>query len=130
MAGEADVLSVLPLPVYLPRVIDKTRMEFLETGSSDKLERGMYDIFQPSAENPGLNRPLSIEDLVIVPCLAVNKERFRLGRGGGYYDRMRDSLQKARTVALIPSELAELDFPGEAHDLQIDVLITEKGILS
>ena len=115
-------------PYYLPRTLPGKQMAFHLTRAGDALEAGPYGILQPSAENPQFEMPAGREDLVIVPSLAVNKEGCRLGRGGGYYDRARDQLVRAKIVSVLPDALAGLDFPGESHDLKVTTVITESGI--
>lgn len=128
LPAELNVLPALKFPVYLPRTTSDTEMDFLKAESLASLVPGRFGILEPPAENPCLPSPPGPEDFVIVPTLAVNKERFRLGKGGGYYDRQRQLLQGAVKSAAIPFELMEMQFESLAHDMQIDVLITERGV--
>ncbi|TFV62656.1 5-formyltetrahydrofolate cyclo-ligase, partial [Blastococcus sp. CT_GayMR20] len=67
-------------------------------------------------------------DAVVVPALAVDHFGFRLGRGGGYYDR---ALVHARpdavlvTVVFDEERFAEL--PREAHDRPVGAVVTPSG---
>ncbi len=126
-AQEPDVLSVLREGAYLPRILEGSAMEF-RLARPEELTPGKFGILQPPAENPRFVPPAGPNDLVIVPALAVNKEGCRLGRGGGYYDRMREVLQGARVVAVLPDSLAGMDFPSEDHDLRVTTVVTETGI--
>lgn len=72
-----------------------------------------------------VNNPVneSIIDLVLVPALAVDKENYRLGYGGGYYDRFLQKLN-VKTIVCIPKELIlESVFP-EIHDIKIDKILS------
>lgn len=129
MPGEFDVLQALQFPLYLPRTGANRQMEFLKTQSIASLLPGRFGIMEPGPENPVLPRELGPEDFVIVPTLAVNKERFRLGKGGGYYDRQRSMLQAAVKAAVIPFELTRMPFESLEYDMQIDLVITERGVL-
>ena len=64
----------------------------------------------------------SIIDLVIVPALAVDKNNYRLGYGGGFYDRL-ISRMKAKTVVCIPKDFVLDTVYPEKHDLQVDKVI-------
>lgn len=134
LADEFDFINVLlksELPVYLPRITEIPQMEFrlFTDHDPDRLERGHYGILQPRAEAPQLEMPLSSEDMVIVPSLAVNRDGRRLGRGGGFYDRWKEYLERARVLSLLPEELVDLDFPSENHDLRLNAVITERSIV-
>jgi 5-formyltetrahydrofolate cyclo-ligase len=52
----------------------------------DRLETGTYGIMEPFAEAESLS-PSSV-DLVLVPAVACDRQGYRLGYGGGYYDRL------------------------------------------
>ena len=64
----------------------------------------------------------SLIDLVIVPALAVDKNNYRLGYGGGFYDRL-ISRMKAKTVVCIPKDFVLDTVYPEKHDLQVDKVI-------
>ncbi|MFN8761441.1 MAG: 5-formyltetrahydrofolate cyclo-ligase [Burkholderiales bacterium] len=66
-------------------------------------------------------------DAILIPCLGFNAQGYRLGYGGGYYDR---------TLALLPGvpsaglafSLQETEFAPDAHDIALHSVITELGI--
>ena len=128
MSGEIDALSRIQWPVYLPRTLSSTQMEFREARGHAELTPGRYGIFEPGPDSPIFRLPFTAQDLLVVPALAVNKGRFRLGKGGGYYDRMRAQIQEAVIVVILPDALLELDFPAEDHDLKVSAVITESGV--
>jgi 5-formyltetrahydrofolate cyclo-ligase len=67
--------------------------------------------------------------LLVVPCLALHPQGFRLGRGGGYYDRWLPQLPPTTLrIAAVAAE-AILPFgPLEAHDARLDLALTEFGL--
>jgi len=89
-----------------------------------ELEPGRFGLHQPVGPRLG---PAAIgdADAVVVPALAVDHLGFRLGRGGGYYDR---ALVHARpdavlvTVVFDEERLAEL--PREIHDRPVTAVVT------
>ena len=128
MSGEIDALSALDWPVYLPRTISSTQMEFRRADLRSQLVSGRFGILEPDTTQELFALPFTEEDLLVIPALAVNEGRFRLGKGGGYYDRMRSSMERAVIAVVLPEILLELDFPGEDHDLKVSVIITESGV--
>lgn len=70
--------------------------------------------------------------IVLVPCLAADRAGFRLGYGGGYYDRfLEQNAQSCLTIACVPEELL-LDcgeIPIENHDCPVDLVVTEQEII-
>jgi 5-formyltetrahydrofolate cyclo-ligase len=69
-------------------------------------------------------------DVVIVPGLAFTSAGQRLGQGGGWYDRFLASVRDDCVtigVAFAPQIVDEL--PTEAHDVALDVIVTDAGVL-
>jgi 5-formyltetrahydrofolate cyclo-ligase len=69
-------------------------------------------------------------EVLIVPLLAFDARGYRLGYGGGYYDRTLEALRKRRPTfavgfAFAAQEVAEV--PIEPTDQRLDALITERG---
>ncbi len=66
-------------------------------------------------------------DLILVPGLCYDRRGFRLGKGGGYYDRLL-SLCGACAVGLGYDKLIAEELPTENHDRAVDCIVTEKSI--
>ncbi len=73
-----------------------------------------------------------IPEVVLVPLLAFDSRGYRLGYGGGYYDR---SMQALRNMNIAPlfigvaySEQEMPELPIEPHDQKLDGILTEKGV--
>ncbi|MEW6323894.1 MAG: 5-formyltetrahydrofolate cyclo-ligase [Nitrospirota bacterium] len=70
-------------------------------------------------------------DLFLIPGVAFDAGGYRLGRGLGYYDRCLAGLAPRQMVCALAYELQVLDrLPVEAHDVQVDLIMTEKRIIS
>jgi 5-formyltetrahydrofolate cyclo-ligase len=68
-------------------------------------------------------------DVVIVPALRIDNEGFRLGQGGGFYDRALAHLA-AWTIALIfPEEISGQPLPREDHDIPIKAYATHDMVV-
>lgn len=86
-----------------------------------------YGIPAPPPDS-ALLMPMEI-DLVIVPGVAFARQTLlRLGRGGGYYDRYLSSCPALRIALAREAQLLDDILPAEAHDLAMDMLVSEKRI--
>eukprot|EP01133_Synstelium_polycarpum_P018646 gene18646-22310_t len=65
---------------------------------------------------------------LLVPCLGFNEERYRLGYGGGYYDRTLAQTPRPRTLGIAYACLAA-HFPKGEYDIALDHIVTEGDLL-
>lgn len=84
---------------------------------------GHYGIREPLS--PALF-PMDKVDLVIVPGVAFDRKGGRLGRGGGYYDRLLKGFSGASAAVAFDFQVLP-KIPLEQHDKPMDVLVTETG---
>lgn len=74
--------------------------------------------------------PLNKIDLIVMPGVAFDHKRNRLGYGGGYYDRfLSETIEKPYTIALAYQEQIIKEVPVETHDIKVDKIITDKEII-
>ena len=67
-------------------------------------------------------------DLLLVPGLIFTRDGYRIGFGGGYYDRfLTDFVQP--TVSLASTKQLVDDFPVEPFDIPVNYLLTEEGFV-
>ena len=94
----------------------------------EALETGSYGLIEPPADSPTL-QPAEV-DLILVPAVACDEQGYRLGYGGGFYDRLFSSPEWASTPALgIVFEFAYLpQLPIDSWDKQLHGVCTEMGI--
>jgi 5-formyltetrahydrofolate cyclo-ligase len=75
--------------------------------------------------------PLVEPDVILMPLLGFDKRGTRLGYGGGYYDRTLMKLSKKPRLVGLAFAAQELDMiPREAHDVPLDMIVTEFGARS
>lgn len=67
-------------------------------------------------------------DIFFIPCMAVDKNGNRLGKGGGCYDRLLQKITNAPTVALVHKNHVLEKIPTESHDQKITHYISQKEI--
>jgi 5-formyltetrahydrofolate cyclo-ligase len=66
--------------------------------------------------------------LLIIPCVGIDRKRYRLGYGGGYYDRTLAVMAPRPITAGVGFDCARIEtIDPKPHDLQLDVAITESG---
>lgn len=112
---------------YLP-VVDKksNRILPIEVHSLADLQPGTYGILEPSPDNYKEATPDLLE-LIITPAVAFDTAKFRVGYGAGYYDRFFASLQrKVLKIGVGFDEQVVPEVPREAHDVQLDGVLTDK----
>ena len=69
-------------------------------------------------------------DVVLVPLVGFDGRGFRLGYGGGFFDRTLAALAPRPLAVGVGFDLGRLeDLPAEDHDIPMDVIVTESGIL-
>jgi 5-formyltetrahydrofolate cyclo-ligase len=122
--------------VYIPKVIGN-EIEFFRLESlADLTPTGSYKILEPTAgETPNFNE----DTIMIVPALAVDKRGYRLGYGGGFYDRYLKKCKetvksdKIFTICGIFPSLFINSLPNSLpisdYDIPIDMIITEHEII-
>ena len=118
--------------IFAPYCIkNEKRMEIVEIKDPGQdLEKGAYGIKEPAKNIRSNNENPKNLDLVIVPAVAFSKDGFRVGYGGGYYDRFLARLRNDTiSIGINYEEMLFNTVPKEDHDLAVDMVITDKKIL-
>lgn len=86
---------------------------------SVKFEKAAFNIYEPCSA------PVfpEILDLIFVPALAVDKKKFRLGYGGGFYDRFLKTCDAVTAVPIYENFVVE-ELPYDDYDVRVDCIIT------
>lgn len=103
---------------YLPRVCGEN-LQICPFKKGDKLVTSSFNICEPCSNS--IN-PRNL-DLVVVPALMADKSGFRLGYGGGFYDRFLVKNNTVKTILPIAKELIVEELPHEEFDIKIDEII-------
>ncbi|MBO2517601.1 MAG: 5-formyltetrahydrofolate cyclo-ligase [Clostridiales bacterium] len=112
--------------VCVPRCLDGGRMEaVLITGERDLIP-GRFGIPEPLPGLPVI--PPEKVCVCVIPCLSAGADGVRLGHGGGYYDRWLAACP-GRKICLCFEALRREGLPTGEHDISVDALVTEKGIV-
>ncbi len=96
--------------------------------SSKRRELGFVPFESLSNEeiHPDNYIPIELVDVFILPALGFSKNGFRLGRGGGYFDRSLENINRNKIIGVSYYEVFPIDFPVERHDLQVGSVVTDR----
>ncbi|MDI2588111.1 5-formyltetrahydrofolate cyclo-ligase [Psychrobacillus sp. NEAU-3TGS] len=114
--------------VVVPKCNPKDRsMTFYKIDSYDQLETVYMKLLEP---NPDLTVGVLSEDidLLIVPGVVYSKTGYRIGYGGGYYDRFLTNYT-GQTISLAFDFQIVDQVETEMFDIPVDKIITNKGII-
>ncbi len=110
--------------VLLPHTYDND-MKFRSFVSWDDMQVGEYNIISPRIDDSHIWNDR--EKIIIVPALAFDKKKYRLGRGAGYYDRYLSTHTKDYTIGVSLYETLE-ELPSDEWDIAMKEIITASSI--
>lgn len=135
LPGEADPALLLARlserghALALPRVAAKeAALAFHRWKPGMALTQGAYGVPEPDP-----SWPETVPDVVLVPLLAFDAAGYRLGYGGGYYDRTLAALRAKGPILAIGVAYAGQEvevLPHDDFDERMDMVLTETGIRS
>jgi 5-formyltetrahydrofolate cyclo-ligase len=116
---------------FLPRWSpSEERYEIVGVGDLGRdLVRGRFGIPEPRPELPALPEDSWRDLLFLVPALACDRFGVRLGRGGGYYDRMLETSVRGAVAVIYDRQFSGDALPREAHDRRVDWAVTENRLV-
>ena len=113
----------------LPVIKENNIMYFYSWKKNDLLQINQFGLLEPISF---LKFKHKIPDLMLVPLLAYDKENYRLGYGGGFYDRYLNKFLKKHknilTVGIAFSCQKHDKLPSSKEDVKLNYILNEKGI--
>lgn len=104
----------------LPRIKNSV-MQFVVWESNDRLQK----------DEAGVPAPIcgfTVEpQCLLVPCLSIDAQGFRLGYGGGWYDRYLSRAEVELTIGVLPQSLVTQALPHEHYDKPLSAWVCESG---
>ncbi len=129
MRGEPDLQEIYAalhekdVQLALPMVVsDDAPLKFVTWTPGETLTRDRFGAYSPSASNPEV-----FPHALIIPCLGFNQGCFRLGYGGGFYDRTLVIAPRPSTIG-VAYAASRADFAADTFDIALDSVITEADI--
>lgn len=109
-----------------PRVEPNHSMSLIAPKDFQKLNKNKFEIFEPS-DGDEIN---SIDhEIIIIPTVGVDQNGYRLGYGGGYYDRFLESVTQKNKRPLLVGLIYDFQFIddsiNELHDIKLDIVFSE-----
>lgn len=131
MRGEPDLRPLLARIVEdgrscaLPVVVERGQpLVFRQWAPGDRLERGIWNIPVPAEGRE------FVPDVIVAPVVAFDRERYRLGYGGGYFDRTLAVLPGQRLVIGVGYARAAIDtIHPQPHDIPMTMIVTESELI-
>ena len=110
--------------VLIPKTYPKGRMEFV-VYHPQQLVKTSFGLLEPKGDLEVVD-PSQI-DLIHVPGLAFTTEGYRIGYGGGYYDRYLEHFAGYTMSTIYPCQIQ--DFNSEDHDIPVQEVLIDEGNL-
>ena len=110
----------------LPRVHgDELRLHIID--SESRLAPGAFSVPEPAEDDESI-QPGEV-DFALVPALAVDPRGYRIGYGGGYYDRLIPRLSNACTCAVAYDFQLISEVPEQPFDVSVDLVTTDSRLI-
>ena len=110
-----------------PKIEPDHVMNLIAPKNLKQLSKNKYDIFEPS---DGCKIDPINHEIIIIPTLGVDKNGYRIGYGGGYYDRFLEpilqNINRPMLIGLIYDFQFIDDSINEVHDIKLDIVFSEK----
>ena len=109
---------------------ESSSLRFFSVEESDLLLPGAYGIEEPDVTT---SPEVAVHelDMILVPAVLLDIDGFRIGYGGGYYDRLlSDPSVTANTTAIVYDFQVVERLPRQNHDVPVDRIITESRIIA
>lgn len=111
--------------VGVPKCVSKGIMEVYEIKSYDELDIGSYGIMEPRSNCRLINKDEI--NFAVIPCVTCDRNGYRLGYGGGYYDRYLEKSNFKKAVICYEKVIQE-SVPTDIYDIKCNYVVTNKDV--
>ena len=125
-SGVLDELTARGKIVGLPRMLPGRQMEVRSYKPGCEMVKAAFGIEEPGESCPVI--PKEAVDFVLTPAVAYDERGYRMGFGGGYYDRWLEGFCGV-TVGLCRNRVLREEVPVESHDAHVNAVITDTRVI-
>jgi 5-formyltetrahydrofolate cyclo-ligase len=122
-----QLIKKIKIKTLLPIIKSNTQLNFVEWQYLDPLTVNEFGMLEPCFNNKSL-----VPDLMLVPLLAFDNNKNRLGYGKGFYDKFLNKFlkkkNKIKTIGVAFSFQKYNKLPVSNLDVKLDYILTEKGL--
>lgn len=115
--------------LFFPKVSGK-QMDFFCVSSLTQLKKGAFSVMEPDTEKYALTKFDAAygkgNSVMLVPGVAFSADGYRIGYGGGYYDRYLALYDGIYTVGIAYEEQIVPEVFAEVHDYRLDEIISDR----
>lgn len=130
LSGEPDLMPLYEelcqqdMHIALPVALEKNQaLHYASWQPGDVLTKDASGTLAPAACERFIT-----PDLILVPCVGFTESRYRLGYGGGYFDRTLAQTTTTKTVG-IAYAFTCIEFAPAAHDIALDYILTDEKLI-
>ena len=126
-----DELITRDVKIVLPIVEKNSKvLKFAQWTTDALMQNGIYNIPHPKVNED----TIWLEpDILLIPMLAFDRQGYRLGYGGGYYDATLSHYRQKKDIIAVGLAYAKqaclFPLPKEDHDQRLDWIITEQNVM-
>ena len=132
LPAEVDTDALLAddsFDVFVPRMLDDCGMDWVSVDAASQWKEKSFGVFEPVGDK--LWQPSLVKTALLCPLLAFDNQGHRLGMGKGYFDRWLAKYGENIDVVGLAFSCQRLSkVPTEPHDVPLNTIITEHGVLS
>ena len=114
-----ELMAKYPQKKYAFPLIKQKQIQFSLVTNYNHLTLGKFGILAPTNYTP-----VQETDFIFVPAVACDRDGYRLGRGGGYYDKFLAKQKRAYTICVLPKFAVVEKVPIESFDERVDFILS------
>lgn len=104
--------------------VERDGLMFSEIKGLEELEIGSFGVLEPKVKR---KYDVYSADVIIVPGVVFDKNGYRIGYGGGYFDKVLKKFEGKKIGIAYDFQVVD-KVPREKHDVPVDILVTEKSV--
>lgn len=111
--------------VFLPKVINQTKMEFYEIQSLNDCIKGYFGILEPNTDKKIDKHEI---DCIVIPGVCFDRQLNRIGFGKGYYDRYLQDMDVMKVGLCFEEQIMNGIIETDEYDIKMNQIITDQKI--